>query len=279
MTRLLALRAHALENLGLDNIPGNSPVAELEKVFVPVYLMHRYQLEAVAKQIGGLHYNYAVKNGYDSPAVRPVDADEQLAAVRSIVSTLSPENLTVPKHLRELIPPPAIGYGRDRELFRTRNGGGFDPLAMAEAYADQAFKFLLAPERLARVAGQFTTVVNGEEATDFFTLSGYLDEIEQFYTGGETPYATLLQTQTLDRYVTHLARAAADGRTSPAVRETLYARIYQLLGEQDGRVAVNGRDAGGAYLEAMLMRFVRSPETFAPAEGLDLPDGSPIGCH
>jgi hypothetical protein len=35
-------------------------MAMLEDVF-PIYLFHRYQIEAVSKVVGGLYYSYAVK--------------------------------------------------------------------------------------------------------------------------------------------------------------------------------------------------------------------------
>jgi hypothetical protein len=38
-----------------------TPMAMLEDVLVPIYLFHRYQIEAVSKVVGGLYYSYAVK--------------------------------------------------------------------------------------------------------------------------------------------------------------------------------------------------------------------------
>jgi hypothetical protein len=38
-----------------------TPMAMLEDVLVPIYLFHRYQIEAVLKVVGGLYYSYAVK--------------------------------------------------------------------------------------------------------------------------------------------------------------------------------------------------------------------------
>ena len=44
---------------GLRNIPVGEPLSSLEEMLVPLYLHHRYQLEAAAKSIGGLDYTYA----------------------------------------------------------------------------------------------------------------------------------------------------------------------------------------------------------------------------
>ena len=37
-------------------------MATLEEVLVPMYLMHRYQVEAASKMLGGLYYTFAIKN-------------------------------------------------------------------------------------------------------------------------------------------------------------------------------------------------------------------------
>ncbi len=55
------IRKIAIGNFSIDNIRKNEPNSVLEDVFAPLYFFHRYQTEAVAKLIGGLDYNYAVK--------------------------------------------------------------------------------------------------------------------------------------------------------------------------------------------------------------------------
>ena len=37
------------------------PLAEIEDTLVPLYLLHRYQTEAAAKEVGGLNYRYALR--------------------------------------------------------------------------------------------------------------------------------------------------------------------------------------------------------------------------
>ncbi len=58
------VRELALTNLGLDTLSPNSSLSSLENALVPIYLLHRYQLEAVAKQVGGLVYEYERKGDY-----------------------------------------------------------------------------------------------------------------------------------------------------------------------------------------------------------------------
>ena len=58
LNRILAVREKALSNFGINSIPTGAPLATLENVFVPLYLSHRYQVEATAKVIGGVSYKY-----------------------------------------------------------------------------------------------------------------------------------------------------------------------------------------------------------------------------
>ena len=51
LDNLLAVRARALERFSLRNIREGRPLATLEEVLVPIYLLHRYQLQAAGKLI------------------------------------------------------------------------------------------------------------------------------------------------------------------------------------------------------------------------------------
>ncbi|MAO18785.1 MAG: peptidase, partial [Muricauda sp.] len=67
---MLEIREKAIKNFSVDNIRTGEAYSVLEDVFVPIYFFHRYQTEAVSKVIGGLDYNYAVKDGGQIP-VKP----------------------------------------------------------------------------------------------------------------------------------------------------------------------------------------------------------------
>src|SRR5205085_9276520 len=55
------VRRIALDQFGLRNLAVGQPLSSLEEILLPLYLHHRYQLEAAAKSIGGLDYRYSVK--------------------------------------------------------------------------------------------------------------------------------------------------------------------------------------------------------------------------
>ncbi len=42
-------------------------MATLEEVLVPIYLLHRFQVEAVANSLGGLYFTHAVKYDGEIP--------------------------------------------------------------------------------------------------------------------------------------------------------------------------------------------------------------------
>ena len=57
----IAVRRAALDGFSESAIQSGRPLAELEEVLVPVYLHHRYQLEAAVRSLGGVLYGYDVR--------------------------------------------------------------------------------------------------------------------------------------------------------------------------------------------------------------------------
>ncbi len=58
LEHLLKVREYALGNFSERNIRPGRPLATLEEVLVPIYLLHRYQIQAVGKLIGGQYFSY-----------------------------------------------------------------------------------------------------------------------------------------------------------------------------------------------------------------------------
>ncbi|MBC7849865.1 MAG: zinc-dependent metalloprotease, partial [Chitinophagaceae bacterium] len=59
LREVMKIRSKALKQFGEKNIRIGMPMSVLEDVLVPVYLYHRYQLEAATKLVGGMNYTYA----------------------------------------------------------------------------------------------------------------------------------------------------------------------------------------------------------------------------
>lgn len=156
LTRMMVVRAAALERFGLAALAPGEPVANLRRRFVPLWLLHRYQLVAAAKQIGGVDFTYAI-NGGGREAAEPVAPAQQRAALDAVLATLRPEALRVPPALLPLLSAAQNGtYDRqyETEIFATAGGPVFDPLVAADAAAQLAVQTLLAPRRLARLVVQ-----------------------------------------------------------------------------------------------------------------------------
>jgi hypothetical protein len=154
----IEVRRIALDQFGIRNINNGEPLSALEEKLVPLYLHHRYQLEAAAKSIGGIYYTYAVKDaaGVWPDVVRKVvPPEQQRDALRAILTTLDPAFLTIPQRILDLIPPPAYGHGdANTELFPRHTDPAFDPISAAMTSADVTISALLDPARCARVAQQ-----------------------------------------------------------------------------------------------------------------------------
>src|SRR2546421_887255 len=150
LNRIMQVRGAALKRFGENNIREGAPVATLEDVLVPLYMLHRYQVEAASKFVGGMDYTFAMRGDGQTPT-QIVAPGEQRRALSAVLATLKPEVLALPEILLKMIPPRPPGYERDREHFKTRSGPSFDAFAPAEAAAQHALRFLLNPDRAARL--------------------------------------------------------------------------------------------------------------------------------
>ena len=52
----MAVRKASLARFGEQAIKRDQPMATLEEVLVPLYLHHRYQVEATASTVGGIYF-------------------------------------------------------------------------------------------------------------------------------------------------------------------------------------------------------------------------------
>jgi hypothetical protein len=151
----MEVRRIGLSQFGLGNIPAGTPLSVLEAKLLPLYLHHRYQLQAAVKSVGGVFYTYAVKtaSGANPGTVQQiVEPARQRDALTAVLETIKIDALAIPPRILELIPPRAFGYeGGTAELFTKRTDPTFDPIAAATIAADLAVSGLLEPHRAARL--------------------------------------------------------------------------------------------------------------------------------
>ncbi|WP_017669646.1 zinc-dependent metalloprotease [Blastomonas sp. AAP53] len=156
LDRMMQVRAAAVARFGPAALAPGEPVADLRRKFVPVWLVHRYQVEAAAKLLGGLYSEYAVAGQGDGMAA-PVAPSDQLRALDSLLATLQPSVIDVPARL---VPQLSAGYSGDGdrqteiEIMPMAGAAAFDPLAATQVTAQVTLNALLAPDRLARMTQQ-----------------------------------------------------------------------------------------------------------------------------
>ena len=150
LNRLMQGRAAALKRFGENNIRDGAPMATIEDALVPIYMLHRYQVEAASKLVGGMDYTFALR-GDGQMTTQIVAAAEQRRALAAVLETLKPEALALPERLLKMIPPRPTEYPRGREHFKIRTSPAFDALAPAEEAAQHTLQFLFNPDRAARL--------------------------------------------------------------------------------------------------------------------------------
>ena len=273
MTRLQDVRKAALDKFGKSAIRNGTYMAYLEQVLVPLYYSHRFQVEAVAKLIGGQHYAYNVRGDAQAGPVA-VSRDDQLEAAEILFSTLEPAFLEIDASIVELIPPHPEGIPRNRELLKGHTGPTFDPIAAAESSVDHTFNYALHPDRLSRLLNQRAYDTNQ------FGLAEYLELLNDFVGSLDTntPLEMELSRMVEKRMVNHLIRAAAQSPNEQVVAVLNYS-LGQLRTEAESRSTADVESAAHAqYIVQLVERFLDDPEEFTPAPARDMPPGSPIGC-
>ena len=269
LKRMMILRKSTLDKFGENTIPIGTPYSELEKVLVPAYLMHRYQAEAVAKIIGGVNYNYAVK-GFEEPINRPMSTAVQYKATQELLNTLSHQELSFPKSALNMILPSAKGFRRNRESFDSDMNMVFDPLNGAEAYTNFILTLLLHPDRLARINLQ-------EEVS----LEEYLSSISsRLFTnvGAKQGYETQLSLIPRKVLTIHLIKLAKNRKINKQVAAMALMHLQQIQTKYLNKLE-NNTDikANNIYINVMI-DHMNDPEMSTLPGLAKMPPGSPIGC-
>lgn len=156
LDRMMQVRRIAMANFGLNALHQGEPVSDLRRRYVPVFLLHRYQVDAASKLLGGVDFAYSVK-GDGREAGTPVPAEHQRRALDALLRTLSPAQLDTPERLMPLFSSGWSGASDrqfDIEVFASREKPLFDPLAAADTGAEVTLTALLTPERLNRLYDQ-----------------------------------------------------------------------------------------------------------------------------
>lgn len=267
---VMKVRTKALAEFGVNTIRTGTPMAMLEDVLVPVYLYHRYQLEAATKLVGGLYYTYALK-GDAQVITRMVPKETQVKALDAILRCIDPSVLVLPDKLLQLIPPRPASYEYNRELFRKRTGLVFDALSPAETAADLPLSFLFNAERLSRLEEQ--------AVTGGLSVAELTEKIigQTFRAKRRSGMEGLIQQQNEQLVLTYLLAGSVNEQLNMAARSSL-VRALELLKKDivQWSAATADKQLKGHYALALLR--MKEPEKAKPTVHAVIPPGAPIGC-
>jgi hypothetical protein len=264
------VRRSGLERFGEGNLRRGEPMAALEEVLVPLYLHHRYQLEAASHSLGGVDYTYALR-GDGQFTVRIVPEQKQRQALQLMLRSLEPEFLALPVRILALIPPSAFGMVSG-ETFTGRTGRLLDPLALAASSADLTLQQLLAPQRMARLVehhvrdGRYPAL---EEIVDALLGATWLAP------DPADPYLGAVQAEVRQTALERLEQEAGDVDNPVPVRAILAAKLYELYDRIVAHEQLTPLER--LAIDDLDRWFRRTEEGAAPARPPGLPPGAPIG--
>jgi hypothetical protein len=274
----IEVRRIALSQFGLRNIGTGVALSSLEEMLVPLYLHHRYQLEAACKSIGGIDYRYAMKEeGAVVPMpVRTIVAPErQRDALAAVVSTIEPSFLELPQRVIDLIPPRGTG-GREMantELFEHRTAPAFDPISAATSAADITLTALFDARRAARL-NQF----HAENAANP-SFNEVVDKVLAVVTRHEPGMRAAINRATARLAATRLMdlanNASADVQARAEAAEglrRLSARLGSTAGLDDAELAHRH-----ALRDEITSFLTRPDQPRTQPKAPDVPPGPPIG--
>jgi hypothetical protein len=272
----LGVRRVAMQRFGLRNIREGEPVATLQERFVPVYFMHRFAIASVAKAVGGMEYNYAVR-GDNQQATRAVPARQQRAALSQLTALLAPEQLAIPDTVVTLLGPRPFGYQGSVELFGSQTAPAFDELGAARTLAQMVVDAVLQPQRAARLV-QLSARGAGQ-----LTLGETIDSVFAATWRRPVPASAkhaALQRVTQRAVTDGLLRLAADSSAAPDVRAMATLKLRDLRTDAARRARGAARDDARAHWLAVETDIVRWFEdgTLPPSRAvLPAPPGDPFG--
>ncbi|MEM6642519.1 MAG: zinc-dependent metalloprotease [Bacteroidota bacterium] len=274
LDRMMEIRGKVLDSFSEKAVKNGTPLSLLEEALVPIYLYHRYQVDATSKILGGLEYTYALR-GDGQTVTKMIPAEQQLSALKSLLRTVESNHLKLPEELLVAIPPRAFGYPRSRETFASNTGPAFDYLAAIQTAASLPFSFIFNADRFNRLHMYKMRNPNQPGVTQVLDLS-----IASVW--------KTLESNTSDRVINrivesemlqHLMRLAADERAYTEVRAKVYQGIESIQKFAKSREAQRN-DQDKVFYQFILKeidRFMENPSKFKMQSTLKAPDGSPIG--
>lgn len=279
LERQTAVRAVLMSKFDERVIAMGDPMWNLNRRFVPVYLHHRYAIEAAVKAIGGVDYSFALRGDRQTPAT-VISPGRQRAALRALTNVLQPGHLAIPERIVALIPPAPYGYRRDAWSFDSPAGAVFDPIGIARALADYVVAGVLQPQRLERVNAFYAR--NPQEPSVTEITDGLADAVFANGVARNANERALLRASRR-AVVDGLIDLAANPRATADVKAAAEFTLGRLAARLSQPLAAAGApDSSERAANTATVRDIRNwlDKRIAPARttaNIQLPPGTPIG--
>ena len=267
LNKLLKVRDLALKNIDLENLIDGEPYDRIEDILVPIYMLHRYQIESTAKAIGGVDYLYFVKN-LNNDKVKFVNSKLQKESLESLLNVLNPKNLVLPDNLIEILSPRSFRNPRTRENFESNTGVTFDYINASSSVINHTLTFLINPERINRIYQQN---MFGE---NILKLEDYLSIISNsiFSNKKMSLYESSINNNTSSLFLDHLFLAFNNSKTNDLSKSLILSSIVNTKEKLSSDL-----NNYNAFLVNKINGFLDNPDKYKPIEKTKIPDGSPIG--
>lgn len=267
LNKLLKVRDLALKNIDLENLIDGEPYDRIEDILVPIYMLHRYQIESTAKAIGGVDYLYFVKN-LNNDKVKFVNSKLQKESLESLLNVLNPKNLVLPNNLIEILSPRSFRNPRTRENFESNTGVTFDYINASSSVINHTLTFLINPERINRIYQQNMFGENILKLEDYLTIISN----SIFSNKKMSLYESSINNNTSSLFLDHLFLAFNNSKTNDLSKSLILSSIVNTK----ETLSSNLNDYN-AFLVNKINGFLDNPDKYKPIEKTKIPDGSPIG--
>lgn len=274
LKRISEVRRVTLANFDERKLRTGTPMSSLEEVFVPMYLFHRFQVEATAKVLAGVNYRFSVK-GEKNLETLPVNGKEQREALEALLQTLQPSFLKVPSSVLKLIPPRAFGYSANpRETFKRRTGLVFDPLGPPEAAAGMTLRMILNPERLSRLVIQSAI---DPSLPSLEEVIGQLINATWKSTQSRAGYEGEIERLVEKLILTHLLDLSRSKDVTPQVRASIGLKVQDLKTWLSRQTTTDVKQkAHYLFAENQIKEAASNASDIVPINAMTPPDGQPI---
>jgi hypothetical protein len=218
-----------------------------------------------------MKYQYSVKGTKSEQTVQPLSKEQQMKAMKAVLTALDPAELVLPEQCLQWIPPRPPMYEQVGEVFYKRTGMALDALSPAEAFTDYVFSFIFHPERLQRLIQQKA----------LYGLPGLDDVLDTLVNHlykkplPKNPYQAQIQWQTRHLLLTWMMGSYQSERIGFEAKSILHNRIQSLSAYCEAQAKQQPAQAAAFSYFVQRIKDKASITLPRPAE---IAQGAPIGC-